>query len=38
MAQTTVQGSFLDSTLDITSLVLSGASPLVFEGATADDF
>jgi len=36
MAQTTIQGAFLDSTLDITSLVLSGASPLVFEGATAD--
>jgi hypothetical protein len=38
MAQTTIQGSFLDSTLDITSLVLSGASPLVFEGATADAY
>jgi hypothetical protein len=38
MAQTTIQGSFLDSTLDITSLVLSGASPLVFEGATVDAF
>ena len=36
MAQTTIQGSFLDSTLDITGLVLSGASPLVFEGASAD--
>jgi len=36
MAQTTIRGSFLDSTLDITGLVLSGASPLVFEGATAD--
>jgi len=38
MARTTIQGAFLDSTLDITSLVLSGASPLVFEGATADAY
>ena len=33
----TFSGSFTGS-MDITGIVLSGASPLVFEGATADDY
>jgi len=33
----TFSGAFT-GTMDITSTVLSGASPLVFEGATADDY
>jgi len=33
----TLSGAFT-GTMDITSTVLSGASPLVFEGATADDY